>query len=183
MKKRIAFFLLALTLAFQAVSFQPQKAHAVAGAATGNVAAIVGGSICLFLGGSGLAISAAISNDWRDIDFANAQLIGYSAGAIIGGIVLLDEESGLPSFGPLSEELINGAQLTEDEVMAYQIELPELNRAVYAAAADLAALGVSSVEGALAHGETLEARAAGLMPETRSALTKLGAYLNARAAN
>ena len=120
---------------------------------------------------------------WRRINDAPTArgFMTYSVMPFFWGIVLLDEETGAVSFDVLGDEVIAAAHLTEDENAAYHLELPELNRALYAGAADLVAQGYTTAEEAMAHPEFWQARAANLMPETRSALTKLGAYAQARA--
>ena len=48
---------------------------------------------------------------------------------------------------------------------------------LYAAAAELATRGITTAEGALGHPDIWDRRGAALMPETRSALAKIGDYL------
>lgn len=174
MKKKFAAFALAFTLVFQAQCFRPHEAHAIIGSAMVNMA-IIGAAVCIMgVGAAGVTISSRTPG----ID-DEAMRIGVisSLSTMLLGLVLLDEESGMPSYGPLTDELITGAALTEDEVMAYQLELPELNLAVAATTADLASQGVTTAEEAMARPEAWRSRAAHLMPETSSALSKIGEYL------
>lgn len=185
MKKKFCAFLLAFTLAFQAVSFQPRQAHAVAGivvGATGGTGAfpIMG----VFMGvlvsfGAWGSLIATIPHFERTGEAAG---LATSLSFLALGIALLDEESGAVSLGALSDEVAAGAGLTAEEYDAYMLELPELNRALGSAVGDLVAAGVTSFEEAQRHPEALEARTAHLMPETRSAFTKVRAYMSERAA-
>lgn len=184
MKRKLCSFVLAVALLFQAASFRPRQAHAIIGAATGDVPMIVIGCLYLGLGVAAFTYSAVDTDGFRRFDhYLDSTLLVLSVGAVLSGIVFLDESTGTAAYGPLSEELITGAQLTEDEVMAYQLELPELNRALYATAGDLAERGARTMEDVLTHDDAWQARAAGLMPETRSALVKLGSFLAARTAH
>ena len=183
MKNKICAVVLAATLLFQVASLRPQRAHGVIGVATGDVLMTVLGVMYLGLGLGAFTYSAVDTEGFRRFDhYLDPTVLVVAGGAVLAGIVFLDEERGTASFEALTPAVVAGAQLTEDEAAAYQLELPELNRALYAAAGDLLGLGVSSVAAALSHGEAWQARAAGLMPETRGALTKLGVYLRAQAA-
>lgn len=171
MKQRLGVITMATMLLFQAASFRAQPAQAFALAPP---AGVVGGVLLVFIGGT-QALMGLLVRAWEQNDDYYA-ITGVGLGFAAIGLVLLDEESGTPSFGPLSPSLITGAGLTEDEVMAYQLELPELNQALFAGAAALASQGVTTAVEAFAHEEVWRHHAAGLMPETRSALTKIGDY-------
>lgn len=186
MKKKLYTLMLLTAILLQAVSFGPRRAHAIVGGVTGNMPVLSVGGVFLALGlGMGLVVGTNGVFDFgddrdRSEDGARAVFIAVPSAFLLAGIIMLDEESGAARLGPLSEELRLGAQLTDDELMAYQLELPELNRAVLATVSDLAAQGVTSLEETLTHQEMWTARAEGLMPETRAALRKIGEYLASR---
>ena len=186
MRKKICSLVLAVALTFQAASFRTERAHAVMGIMNANPWFIGMGVAFTSLGIAGVSLGAWGASRWhrRSINDTNGFSIVIPLAGIfaVAGIVMLDEESGAPSFTALSGDVIAGAQLTEDESASYHLELPELNRALNASATDLVAQGYTTAEEAMAHPEFWQARAANLMPETRSALTKLGAYAQSRMA-
>ena len=173
MKRKLSSLVLALTLAFQAVCFQPRQAHAIIGAGMLPVVGPTTIAMGIFMYGTG-AFGLAVTRSQPD---TSRTTMGMIYALMIIGLVVLDDDSGIPGFGPLSDEIVAGAALTEDEAMAYGLEIPELNRAIADATSDLAAQGIRTTEEALAHPEAWQARSAGLTPETRSALLKIGRYL------
>ena len=174
MGKKLGSTALAALMLFQTANFAPTKAHAIFAPPPVNV---VAGVLLMFMGGFGSLLGPlARAFDGHENDDYYA-ITGIGIGVAVVGLLILEDESGAPSFGPLSEGLVAQAGLTPDEVDAYGLELPELNRALNGAASELAAAGIHSAEEALSHDELWERHSSGLLPETRSAVRKLGAYL------
>lgn len=123
---------LVMLLMVMAISIaQPKPAQAMIGLSTNDAALTVAGLVLMDI--SQITVWERRDDVRRD-RFGNIRVYSYYTyrvitypAFLIGGFVLLDAQGDLKLKSSLTQELIEKAQLTNDELLAYQNQIEEIN--------------------------------------------------------
>jgi hypothetical protein len=130
-RKSVSTALLVSLALLPALSARPHSAHALVGAAIGNVPTLIVGASITGLGG------ALILHELNAHEASGGYLVIPASGMMILGLIVLDDNS--VQFGPLSAEQARSAGFSAGEIAAFSEELAEINAIQAQVVSDLTA--------------------------------------------